>query len=184
VSADTPLETELIFMPSGRLLALVRMDGNDVDLFGFQGRLRTKICWASPPYAAFQCPAEFDGVRLDGPVAFFWRDRLFVIARKHLRGPEVRKRTAVYEITGQLDGGPLAIAEWGELPSAGDTSYAGVAPLGRRKILTTWYSSPLEGDPSWFVGFLGQTDIWQATISLARLRVERRPPSVRQVDTP
>src|SRR5262245_58836364 len=32
VAADTPLETELVFLPSGRLLALVRLDGNDVEL--------------------------------------------------------------------------------------------------------------------------------------------------------
>src|SRR5262249_36220568 len=29
VAADTPLETELVFVPSGKLLALVRMDGTD-----------------------------------------------------------------------------------------------------------------------------------------------------------
>ncbi len=42
VSADTPLETELTFMPSGRMLALARMDGTDAELLGDQGRLRTK----------------------------------------------------------------------------------------------------------------------------------------------
>jgi hypothetical protein len=50
VSADTPLEPELTFSPSGRrLLALVRMDGSDSELLGFQGRLRTKVCWATVP---------------------------------------------------------------------------------------------------------------------------------------
>ncbi len=49
VSVDTPLETELTFMPSGKLLALVRMDGTDEELLGDSGRLRTKICWADPP---------------------------------------------------------------------------------------------------------------------------------------
>src|SRR5215470_15966837 len=39
VAADTPLETELIFVPSGKLLALVRMDGTDEELLGDRGRL-------------------------------------------------------------------------------------------------------------------------------------------------
>ena len=184
VSADTPLETELVFMPSGLLLGLVRMDGIDFELLGQRGRSRTKICWASPPYDTFTCPAEFQGVRLDGPVSFFWRRRLFVIARKHIPGPRVRKRTALYEIVGDLDGGPLGIVEWGELPSAGDTSYAGVVPIGRSKILATRYSSPPEDDPSWLEGLVGRTDIWQATISLTRLTPKRRPATLMQVDTP
>jgi hypothetical protein len=170
VSEDTPLETELIFTPSGkRMLGLVRTDGNDFELFGNRGRLRTKVCWASRPYDSFSCPQELDGVRLDGPVAFYWRERLFVIARKHLPGDEVRKRTALYEITGNLERGPIDIVEHGELPSAGDTSYAGVARIRGPRFVTTWYSSPPADDPSWFEGFGGRTDIWKAKLDLSRL---------------
>jgi hypothetical protein len=177
VSEDTPLETELVFSPSGkRMLALVRMDGTDAELFGDQGRLRTKVCWAKRPYRSFKCPQELNGVRLDGPVAFYWGKRLFVIARKHLQGTNFHKRTALYEITGDLEGGPLGIREWGELPSAGDTSYAGVARLGDGRFLTTWYSSPVAEDPSWLVGFAGPTDIWQATLDLSRLPKPPPPP--------
>src|SRR5215813_12543450 len=140
---DTPLETELVFVPSGKLLALIRLDGNDTELFGNAGRLRTKVCWAAPPFATWDCSRELRGVRLDGPVAFFDRGRLFVVARKHLLEPATRKRTALYELTGDLDGGDLAIIERGELPSAGDTAYAGVVPIERDRFLVTWYSSPL-----------------------------------------
>ena len=170
VSADTPLETELVFTPSGkRLLALVRLDGTDSELFGHQGRLRTKVCWAERPYHEFACPQELTGVRLDGPVAFYWKKRLFVIARKHLQGAGIRKRTALYEITGNLEGGPIAIVEWGELPSAGDTSYAGIVRIEGPRFLTTWYSSPPAEDPSWITGFFGPTDIWKAKLDLSRL---------------
>ena len=170
VSADTPLEDELAFSPSGtRMLALIRMDGNDFDLLGYQGRLRTKVCWSKLPYRRFSCPQTLTGVRLDGAVAFYWDGRLFVIARKHLPGAGIRKRTALYEITGNLETGPIGIIERGELPSAGDTSYAGVVPLGGSRFLITWYSSPLAGDPSWITGFAGQTDIWQATLDLSLL---------------
>jgi hypothetical protein len=170
VSKDTPLETELIFSPSGeRMLGLVRLDGNDFEYFGNRGRLRTKVCWARRPYRRFSCRAELRGVRLDGHVAFHWRGRLFVIARKHLKGPATRKRTALYEIVGNFEGGPIRIVEHGELPSAGDTSYAGVVQIGPSRFLTTWYSSPPAEDPSWFVGFGSRTDIWRATIDMSRL---------------
>jgi hypothetical protein len=170
VSEDTPLESELVFTPNGkRMLTFFRLDGNDTELFGSQGRLRTKVCWARKPYDSFDCPQELDGVRLDGPKAFYWKGRLFVIARKHIPGPETRKRTALYEITGNLNRGPIDIVEWGELPSAGDTSYAGVARIRGPRFLVTWYSSPPAEDPSWFEGFLGQTDIWKATLNLSKL---------------
>jgi hypothetical protein len=167
-SVDTPLETELIFK-GDRMLGLVRMDGTNAVLFGNHGHLRTKVCWARRPYRRFSCPQELKGVRLDGPVAFWWRQRLFVIARKHFRGDGVRKRTALYEITGNLDGGPLGIKEYGVFPSAGDTSYAGVVRLRGSRFLVTWYSSPPAEDTSWIIGFAGRTDIWKATIDLSRL---------------
>lgn len=177
VSEDTPLETELIVSPSGkRMLGLVRMDGTNEELFGDQGRLRTKVCWAKKPFKSFTCPQELTGVRLDGAVSFYWEGRLFLIARKHLLNSGIRKRTALYEITGDLEGGPLKIREWGELPSAGDTSYAGIARTGESTFLATWYTSPPADDPSWLVGFGGPTEIWRAELNLARLPDELPPP--------
>ncbi|MDB5218614.1 MAG: hypothetical protein JWO86_6541 [Myxococcaceae bacterium] len=167
-SADTPLETELVFMPSGKLLALVRMDGSENELLGDQGRLRTKICWADAPYTTFDCPDEISGQRLDGPVAFFVGERLFVIARKHLQGMG-KKRTSLFELGGKLEGGPLTIKEWGELPSAGDTSYAGVAMRSDGKALVTWYSGRLAKDQIWLLGMIEATNVWQGVIDFSKL---------------
>jgi len=170
VAEDTPLETELTFMPSGKLLALVRMDGTDDELLGNLGRLRTKICWADAPYDKFDCPDEIMDQRLDGPLSFFHDGRLFVVARKHI-GADMRKRTSLFEITGDLDnGGALAIQEWGELPSAGDTSYAGQATIDKDRVLVTWYSGNLEKDEAWLGGMLDITDIWQGTIDFSKLK--------------
>jgi hypothetical protein len=167
---DSPSETELVFTPSGeRMLALVRTNGTDAEVLGNRGRLRTKVCWARRPYARFACRGELRGVRLDGAVAFYWRSRLFVIARKHLRGAEIRKRTALYQLTGDLERGPLRAIERGELPSAGDTSYAGVARIGSGRFLASWYSSPPAEDPSWPVGIFGRTDIWTGELYLRAL---------------
>jgi hypothetical protein len=169
VSADTPLETELTLMPSGRLMALVRVDGTDTELLGQEGRLRTIVCWADAPYATFDCSQTLDGVRLDGPLTFWWKSRLFSIARKHL-GADGRKRTALFEFGGTLDGGPLSVREWHELPSAGDTSYAGAALLPDGRVLATWYSGDILADDTWYLGMYAATDIWQATIDLSKLK--------------
>jgi hypothetical protein len=169
VSADTPLETELTFMPSGKMLALVRTDGTDAELLGDVEPLRTKICWSDPPYASFSCPQEFDTERLDGPLSFFWQGRLFVIARKHLVGTG-KKRTSLFEIGGTLEGGPLTIKEWGQLPSAGDTSYAGIAMSDPSHAVTSWYSGDLTLDQPWVTGMFAPTSIWLGTIDFTKLQ--------------
>jgi len=168
ISDDTPLETELTFMPDGRLLALVRMDGTDAELLGDTGRLRTKICWSDPPFTSFDCPAEFDGQRLDGPLTFWWQGRLFVVARKHLQGTG-KKRTSLYEIRG-FETGELAIGEWGELPSAGDTSYAGVAALDDTHVLLSWYSGDLQADRPWVLAMFDLTSIWLGSVDMTALQ--------------
>ena len=175
VAADTPLETEIVFMPSGRMLALVRVDGNDDELLGNIGRLRTIVCWAQPPYDSWSCPQTLDGVRLDGPVAFFHDSRLWVIARKHFIEDADRKRTSLYEITGTLEGGPIDIREIGELPSAGDTAYAGAADIDKDHVLVTWYSSSISADEPWARAILEASDIWQATLDMRNV-----PPPVSQ----
>ncbi len=175
VAADTPVETELVFFPSGNLLALVRTDGTDAVYLASQGPISTRVCWAAPPYDSFSCPQTLDGVRLDGPLAFFWNGRLFVIARKHILTDTLgRKRTALYEITstgdaGTLDMQPLAIQEWGEIPSAGDTSYAGYAMLDGNRARVSWYSGDLDKDETWATGIFDLTDIWIGTIDLSRV---------------
>jgi hypothetical protein len=169
VSADTPLETELTFMPGGKLLGLVRMDGTDAELLGDQGRLRTKICWSDPPYASFSCPAEFYGQRLDGPLSFWWQGRLFVVGRKHLQGTG-KKRMSLYEIRGDFDGGELSIGEWGQFPSAGDTSYAGVVMLDDTHAMLSWYSSDLSVDPPWVTAMFDLSSIWLGTVDLSTLQ--------------
>lgn len=173
VAADTPLETELTFMPKGKMLALVRMDGDPnkaeyLDPAAPGARQRTKVCWSSPPFTKFDCPQELGDARLDGPVTFWWKNRLFVVARSHL--PQIKKRTSLFELTGDFDGGALTLKNWGDLPSAGDTSYAGVAPVDDTKFLVSWYSSDVPDDPNWLYGMLGLTDIWTATLDLSRLQ--------------
>lgn len=172
VSADTPLETELIFdfpgFPTDRLVALVRMDGTDDELLGNAGRLRTKVCISDPPYADFDCSQELDGVRLDGPLAFRAGDRELVVARKHFLDEADQKRTALFELTAD-DTGVLAITEHGELPSAGDTSYAGVAAIDDHRFVISYYSGNLTLDQDWALAILEPSDIWLGTVDVTKL---------------
>jgi hypothetical protein len=110
-------------------------------------------------------------VRLDGPIAFFYGARLFVIARKHVMGDDLgRKRTALYEIGGTLEGGPITIEERGELPSAGDTAYAGVAMLDDSRAIVGWYSGDLARDEPWITAMIDLSDVWVGTIDLSRVK--------------
>jgi hypothetical protein len=191
VTANTPLETELVPMPDGMLLALVRTDGSDADLQGNDGNQKTAVCWAVPPFAAWTCPQTIQGERFDGPLAFFWQQRLFVIARRHLDtdGVRNRKRTALFELTPQqavTDGGvdgaveagaadagtwggivPLGVTWWGDLPSAGDTAYAGVAMADATHARVVWYAGDVPTDADWFISMLSPTNIWVGTIDLS-----------------
>jgi hypothetical protein len=168
IAEDTPLETELMFV-GDRMLALVRMDGTDAELLGDEGRLRTKVCWSNPPYVTFDCPSELTGQRLDGPLAFYVDNRLFVVARKHLQGSG-RKRTSLFELGGfESPGGTVTIKEHGELPSAGDTAYAGQARLEDGRRVLSWYSGDLVRDENWAIGILGASDIWTAVFDPTKL---------------
>jgi len=175
VAADTPLETELVEMPNGNLLALVRTDGNDASLLGNNGMQQTVVCWAQPPFSAFDCSNAIQGERMDGPVAFFWSGRLFVVARREVdtNGVRDRMRTALFELTPVGDGGTwdatgaLTLRDWGDLPSAGDTSYAGVAFLDSTRARVSWYSGDVAADQDWVVSLLGPTNIWLGTIDFS-----------------
>jgi hypothetical protein len=162
VAEDTPLETELVVTPGGRMLAIMRMDGTDEELLGDTGRLRTKLCWADAPFEAWACPYEITGQRLDGAVHFWQDGRLFVVARKHLQ-PDLRKRTALFELVGDFETGPLEAVDWGNLPSASDTAYAGVARLNDGRWLMSWYSGGVAKDQPWTAGMQGDTDVWLTT---------------------
>jgi hypothetical protein len=162
---DAPGEAEIEVMPSGRMLILVRLDGSPNDTLATTGPLRTKVCWAMPPYATFDCSTEIDGQRLDGPMSFQWNGRMFVFARRHLQ-PTAKKRTSLFEITGNLEGGPIDARFIADIPSAGDTSYSGMAWLDDHRLVTSWYSSDLEDDYDWIRGMLSLSDIWVANVDL------------------
>lgn len=160
---DVPSEAELRFF-GDTAVSLVRLD-NGTSLLS-EGH--TAVCVATPPYASFDCGRVLDK-RLDGPYWFEHAGRQFVMARKHLDSG--RKRTALYEIVGDLVDAKAAISlrELHEFKSAGDTAYVGVLPIVDDQFLVSWYSGDVAKDELWFDGMLHPSDIWMAWVDLAYL---------------
>ena len=170
VAADTPLETELVFMPSGQLLALVRMDGTDDELLGNVGRLRTKVCWADAAVRELRLPADARrrAPRRPGRVA--------------PRRSAVRRRAqALHRGRRSQAHGALRDHRRARRRRAGDRRARRAArrratrrTRASRRSTTIASSSPgtradLAEDGPWARAILGPTDIWQATINLSRI---------------
>lgn len=160
---DVPSEAELRFL-GDTAVALVRLDNGKTLL----DEGHTAVCVARPPWTAWDCGRVLDK-RLDGPAWFEHEGRQLVVARKHL--PDGRKRTAVYELKGDLadPAAPIELVERAELKSAGDTSYVGVVPIADGQYLVSWYSSALADDPIWMIGMFSPSDIWLAWLDVSKL---------------
>lgn len=162
--ADVPSEAELRFFDD-TAVSLVRLDNGGTILE--EGH--TAVCVAPPPYTAWDCSRKLDK-RLDGPAWFEHKGRQFVVARKHLP-VQTRKRTAVYEILGDLTNpfAPVTLNELAELKSTGDTAYVGVTPIAGDQYLVSWYSSEVTDDLDWLTGIVSPSQIWLAWLDFSKL---------------
>jgi len=148
-------EGEFVFDEKGGIVALVRLEVGGGAL----------ICRA-PAEHLDQWETRFTPYKVDSSLMFTCKGRYFVVGRRNVAGrsaralswPEgirnawsmafysmTRKRTCVYEIDPQT----LELYPLFDLPSKGDTAFAGIAPLddsGRFYLVN--YSSPLDG-PDW-----------------------------------
>jgi hypothetical protein len=166
-SAD---ETDVVFLEDGRLLAVSRVEGAEHDSWFGDKTGGTVVSVSSPPYIEWASVDDFSA-RLDGPCLFAWNGRVFAIARYEpaARGWLFetgsilsRKRTALYEVS------PSGVRLLGLVPSAGDTSYAGVA-LRDGDLYASYYTSRIDRDYPWIVGMLSPSDVRLARLPLALL---------------
>jgi hypothetical protein len=162
-------ETDIEFLPDGRLLATARLEESD-SVFG-DAEARTLIAVAEPPYTQWSKTSSYL-TRLDGPCLFSYEGQVYAVGRGNPDKPTPlnrhgsilgRKRTALYRI--QPDG-----MEWlSDLPSGGDTSYAGVSRQGD-DLFISYYTSPIAYDWPWIYGMLRESDIRIAKVHLPSLR--------------
>jgi hypothetical protein len=169
-------ETEIQFLPDGRLLATARLeysgfaDGAFGDVKG-----ATLIAVSTPPYTEWTELLQSRVTRLDGPYLFTYHDRIYALGRYQ---PDLghsglltdqgsilaRKRTSLFEVT--TDG----LAYLTDLPSAGDTSYVGLVMDGD-KAYASYYTSPIDHDYSWILGMISPSAVRMVTIDLKALEV-------------
>ncbi len=167
-SGDRTDETAVEFMPDGSLLATARLEVSD-SIFGHRDA-GTLVALASPPYVEWRY-ARSNVTRLDGPSLFSYRGQVFAVGRAHVgpRGPLTRigcvfgrKRTALYLVT------PDGLVHLSDLPSAGDTSYAGTVIRGD-DLYVSYYTSRTDRDWPWILGMLLPSEIRMARVPLPQL---------------
>jgi hypothetical protein len=167
-------ETAIAFLSSGEMVATARLEYSD-SVFGHrQGS--TLIARSFPPYGTFEVTAEDRLTRLDGPRLFTYEDRVFAVARYQPRttmpwqmmgSAFTRKRTSIFEV--RHDG----LIRISDLPSAGDTSYAGLVYTNDpNEALVCYYTSTTDRDYSWFTGLLSPSAIRMARIDMASMLVK------------
>jgi hypothetical protein len=187
---DANDETEIAFLPnadgslSDRLVATCRLEITPDTLQG-HADAATLLAFADPPYTEWsrERTVRTQATRLDGPVAFADGGRLFAVARAqpgarhwpvHLGSAFARKRTALWWLDpgreapdGKGAGAPRLV--WlSDLPSAGDTAYAGIV-LHEGALFADYYTSRVDRDYPWLLGMVRATDIRMARVPLAEL---------------
>jgi hypothetical protein len=166
---DRSDEPAVEFLPDGRLLATVRLEMSD-SLTGHPDG-STLITTSEPPYEIWTPIAKSQVTRLDGPALFSYNDQLYAVGRyqPHVAGPFgwmgsifSRKRTALYRV--EEDG----LVHLSDLPSAGDTSYAGLVRRGDN-LYISYYTNDVDKDYPWILGMVSPSEIRMARVNLPSL---------------
>ena len=162
-------ETDLEFLPDGRMLCTARLEVTPDNPQGNRDA-STLIAVAPPPYCEWS-KTRSRLTRLDGPALFAHAGRVFAVARyqpgrrgafTQLGSMWSRKRTSLFLVTQNR------LVHLSDLPSAGDTSYAGTV-LREGFLYVSYYTSDVTRDYPWIVGMLLSSDIRMARISLPSL---------------
>jgi len=162
-------ETDFEFLPDSRILATARLEIQADNQWGDPGA-STLIATAAPPYETWT-RAKSRVTRLDGPCLFPHNGRIYAIGRyQATRAPRFvepggmysRKRTSLFLVE------ETGLHYLSDLPSAGDTSYAGVVLQGD-ELCASYYTSPPDRDITWVLGMFRPTHIRMARISLPAL---------------
>ena len=162
-------ETDIEWLPDGRLLATARLEVTPDRLLGNRDA-STLIATAAPPYERWSYHKS-RVTRLDGPALFAYDGRVYAVARyqagprgalTRLGGSFSRKRTSLFLVE------PERLVRLSDLPSAGDTSYAGVV-LKDDSLFASYYTSDIRRDYPWILGMVLPTDIRMAQVPLDRL---------------
>jgi hypothetical protein len=168
------IECELVELPDGHFLGVTRNEG--------PSHFGSDILYGARLESMSRRPIA---PKLDSPMMFLWDGEPWLIARRSLArsgrygfaprrlpGPVgirvnqlgwslSRKRSALWK----LDARRSSIERVADLPSRGDTSFAGVEHCADGSLLVADYTSPESArDPIWFAGQLQPTVIQLLTV--------------------
>ncbi|MBM3288962.1 MAG: exo-alpha-sialidase [Candidatus Hydrogenedentes bacterium] len=168
-TGDANDETDCEFLPDGRMVATARLEVVPDSALGHKLG-RTLIATAGPPYEHWLYATSYT-TRLDGPYLFAYKGQVYAFGR---RNPDPnywpmytasilgRKRTALYKVD------PEGLTWLSDLPSAGDTSYAGVVIDGDT-LYASYYTSDIARDWPWIIGMLSPSEIRMVKVDLPSL---------------
>src|SRR5690606_40161997 len=120
-------ETDIEFLPDGRLLATARLEVTPDSIRG-HADAGTAIVVAAPPYTDWERTGFSQVTRLDGPALFRLDDTIFAVARHQpeprgrltrLGGALARQRTAIFRLQAER------LAHLTHPPRAGHAPYPG-----------------------------------------------------------
>jgi hypothetical protein len=161
-------ETDMEFLPDGRIISTARLEGSGG--WAGDGTSGTLIAVAAEPYTQWSY-ARSGVTRLDGPCLFPYNNRTYAVGRYQASfaprlleqgGLFSRKRTSLFLVE------PERLVRLTDLPSAGDTSYAGIVIRGDEAYIS-YYTSNVRDDPTWVQGMFRSSAIKMARVSLPAL---------------
>jgi hypothetical protein len=163
---DHSSETEIEFLPDGRMVCTVRIEVT-ISFFGHKDA-STGVAVANPPYHRWD-HVRSPVTRLDGPNLFEFGETIYAFGRRHCPGVRMgsflgRKRTALYRVT------DTGLTHLSDLPSAGDTGYAGLVARGD-DLFVSYYTNDVEQDCRWVFGLFLPSEIRLARIHLPSLHM-------------
>ncbi len=171
-------ETDMAFLPDGRILCTARLEVSD-NIFG-DDDASTLIAVSEPPYTQWSS-VKSRVTRLDGPALFTFGGRVCAVGRHNPDSPGLlndfgsilgKKRTSLYEVL------PDRLVHLSDLPSCGDTSYAGVVLRGEDAYIS-YYTNDVRRDYPWILGMVRASDVRIAKVALTRLADLRETVSTR-----
>jgi hypothetical protein len=162
-------ETAIEILPGGQMLTVTRLEAGG-GLFGAP-EAGTMLSSSQPPYDVWKRVSRSKVTRLDGPALFQVDGCCYAVGRYQ---PCVRspfgwqgsifscKRSSLFSIN------ESGLTWLTDLPSAGDTSYAGVT-FWNGQLVISYYTSAPDQDQTWIMGMLRPTCIHVTHIQLTEL---------------
>lgn len=157
-------ETALEFLPDGRALLAVRFESGG-SLLGNQQN-GTLLVTAVAPYKDWSTAIFSSETRLDGPNLFACKGRTLAVGRfQPVVGKLFRRQGSIFsrKRTALFEAGPGGLEHLVNLPSSGDTAYAGAVSL-EGQLYISYYTSDPHHDWPWLYGMFLPTRVQIAVL--------------------